>query len=149
MKLVRHNVFETNSSSCHSLSVNENAKIYDTILPDEDGYIYIELSGEYGWEQDTYYNTLDKVDYIGIYARDWTEDSEKYTQILIDVIKEHTGANDVLIDSKNSSWGGKEGYIDHQSVEDRDYHYLFENPELLKKFIFGEGSYFECDNDNH
>lgn len=153
MKLIRHSVFETNSSSCHSVSVTSDTKLTDIPTPNKNGDVLIELEGTYGWEQDIYGNFYDKVDYLGIYARDWAGDrSEEFTQILCDVIKEVSGANEVMIVSKKDmSWGdGKYdmGGIDHQSVEDQDYHYLFEDTDTLKRFLFNTGSYFQTDNDN-
>ena len=59
MKLIRHNVFETNSSSTHSISVVAGAKVYDTIYPNEDGCI--DLAPEYfGWDWEETENDADQ-----------------------------------------------------------------------------------------
>lgn len=46
MKLIRKNVFETNSSSSHSLSINHNKKkVYDTLKVDSKGIVKINCGG--------------------------------------------------------------------------------------------------------
>lgn len=49
MKLIRKNVFETNSSSCHSLSINYDKKqIFDTLKVDSNGVVKIDC-GNYNF----------------------------------------------------------------------------------------------------
>ena len=131
MKTIRHNVFETNSSSTHSISINADTQLFDSIT--HDGTIVLG-HGEYGWEFDTYYSALSKADYC---ALDMGGDPVK-KEMLIRVIKNHTGAKDVIFDLT--------GYIDHQSAGTSDD--AFKNDETLKAFIFGKGSYLETGNDN-
>ena len=50
MKLIRNSVFETNSSSCHSISIGKS-DVYDSVTPDEDGIIRIKPM-EFGWCQE-------------------------------------------------------------------------------------------------
>ena len=40
-KLIRYGVFETNSSSCHSISIDENNKNFtaSSLYVDEDGFV--------------------------------------------------------------------------------------------------------------
>ena len=49
MRLIRNKVFETNSSSCHSISITSDMELNDIPTPDEYGNLFIE-SGEFGWE---------------------------------------------------------------------------------------------------
>ena len=133
MTTTRHNVFETNSSSTHSISINADTQLFDSITPEDDGTIILG-HGEYGWEFETYYNALSKADYC---ALDMGGDPVK-KEMLIRVIKNHTGAKDVIFDLT--------GYIDHQSAGTSDD--AFESDETLKAFIFGKGSYLETGNDN-
>jgi hypothetical protein len=45
---IRHGVFETNSSSCHSISISEDSGgLLDVIYPNNDGIIELE-GGEFG-----------------------------------------------------------------------------------------------------
>ena len=154
MKKTRQQVFETNSSSTHSISIsklNDN-DILDVLIPDEDGNIVLH-GGEFGWELETYNDAQSKASYAAIYVMQWArEDSENFKEILIDIIKEQTGCNEVIFDfsSKYNDESGKEwAYIDHQSVEDKDLHYMFEDPSKLRNFIFNKQSVLETDNDNH
>jgi hypothetical protein len=147
-KLIRNSTFETNSSSCHSISVSSNAGVYDTIYPNNDGTIIVPLN-EFGWEQETYNDALTKLSYLMLYVRDWvtSPDKEKFMDMLINVVKEHTGASAVEFDVNTTGKSWNDGYIDHQSVEDRNYDYLFDEI-ILKEFLFGDGV-LETDNDNH
>lgn len=148
MKLIRNKCFETNSSSCHSISVSSGTKLYDTIEPDEDGIIRIE-GQDFGWEQDTYFDVQSKLSYLLIYIKDWARgQEEKFTDILNKVVKEHTFAKGVELIESDDRWN-PHGYIDHQSVESSDLDYLFADEKLLKDFIFNPDSFIETDNDNH
>ena len=67
------------------------------------------------------------------------------------VIKEQTGCDEIIYnfttsynDEQNRPWS----YIDHQSVENQEYHYIFENEALLRDFIFNRDSVLETSNDN-
>jgi hypothetical protein len=66
------------------------------------------------------------------------------------MVLDHTGASDIdfNFDIDTNDYSFNNGYIDHQSVEDKDLHYLFKDPMLLKAFIFGKGGLVHTDNDN-
>lgn len=146
MKLVRHGVFETNSSSCHSLSVG-NSGVYQSITPNEDNLIVIDDSYEFGWSQEMYTNTDERLAYAYVYAMDWSREyKEEFFNTLQQVVCEHTGASAVL---HNKGEDSGYGYIDHQSVEDGELDYIFKDKGLLKSFIFDRDSWVETDNDNH
>jgi len=154
MKKTRQQVFETNSSSTHSISISElnDNDILDVLIPDEDGNIVLE-GGEFGWDINAYNDAQSKASYAAIYAMEWArDDSENFIKILINVIKEQTGCNEVIFNFSseyNDQSGKKWAYIDHQSVEDKKLHYMFENPSTLRNFIFNKKSVLETDNDNH
>jgi hypothetical protein len=140
--LIRTGVFETNSSSTHSISINNDQGRYESITPDDDGVLRV-FTGEFGWEEERYNDARTKLSYMMIYVRDWCGTmQEHFSNILKQVVKEHTLCEDVVLMDKD-------GYIDHQSVEDNDYHYLFQDPLQLKNFIFNPGSTLTTDNDNH
>ena len=144
---IRKSVFETNSSSTHSLSISDIGGLYQT-LRHSDGIISVPLGFyEFGWEQETYYDAESKLAYMMIYARDWSKGKEKeFFEILKEIVEKQTGC--ILINDE-SEGGYDNGYIDHQSVEDCDLHYMFYEPELIRQFIFNPNSYLETDNDNH
>ena len=158
MKNIRQNVFETNSSSTHSVSIVYGDKSYLTDIPklDENGNINIE-SGEYGWEMHIYKgNVQDRLSYAATYALnyDCSYNEEKIFNyenknllLLIEVIKEYTGANKVIYNENPVDGWAKHGYIDHQSEDEAAT--IFESKESLEAFLFNPKSFFITDNDNH
>lgn len=70
-KLVRTGVFETNSSSSHSLTLSESGT-FDSITPDDDGVIRIK-PGDFGWAIQDFHDPKDKLSYVMIYIRDWMD----------------------------------------------------------------------------
>lgn len=149
---IRQAVFETNSSSSHSLTVATFAEgdILDTLYPNNAGVIVV-VPDDFGWEWKDYSDPQTKLSYCAIYARDWAdEDTEKYLSILTTVIQQQVGT-DVVVQyplEKDKNGNYKSGYIDHQSVESRDLDYLFQEPELLRQFIFNPKSTLSTGNDN-
>lgn len=148
-KLIRNSVFETNSSSCHSISIGKS-DVYDSVTPNEDGVIRLEPM-EFGWKQERYDDTYSKMVYLWIYIRDWCDRvEEEFMETFQRVVCTHTGASSVIMvtDEDAPEWP-RNGYIDHQSVESNDYHHLFYDDNLLKQFLFDCDSWLETDNDNY
>jgi len=166
MQKIRRGIFETNSSSAHSITVDADMKLNNVPLPNEDGSISIGY-GDFGWEIENYNDFGNKAAYLAIYIRDWCgELSSEYKDIFEGLIKKITQCETVTYSYKfwdqiEKSYIGindevckyysnlGEGSIDHQSVEDNDYHYLFEDIELLTAFLFSHEAELNTDNDNH
>jgi hypothetical protein len=139
-KIIRSGVFETNSSSSHSISVADKTKefVLDTIYPDQNGVITL-TGGEFGWGWFKHNDALTKANYAAVS----TLYSESLTDTLIEVIKEQTGAEEVVFgfgeDYSHPNWS----YIDHDSVgtcpKDKDE---------LRNFIFNKNSWLFGGNDN-
>lgn len=147
----RNGVFETNSSSTHSITISaiNSNDILDVLSLNEDGNVVLN-GGEFGWEYENYSDAETKASYMAIYASEWSgEKREEHIEIIKSVIKDQTGCNDVIFNFSSDYNGTNWSYIDHQSVEDRDYDYLFESPNQLKDFIFNKNSTLYTDNDNH
>lgn len=140
MKKIRRNVFETNSSSTHSISIADNLEgIYDTIIPDEDGNVILQ-GGKFGWEVARYNDALTKANYCAI---DNLYDDENI-ELLVKVIKEQTNCNEVILSFSLDGWNYS--YIDHQSRgTSLD---AFESENTLREFIFNPNSVLYTDNDN-
>lgn len=141
---IREGIFETNSSSTHSISLGDGFEMsIDTSwCPDRDGVIKVD-GHEFGWDQETYNEAEYKVSYAWIIVRDWSEDEkEKRHELLDAVIMAQTGATEVWYEPK-------EGYIDHQSVDCDQMGWLFEDVDTLRNFIFNRDSWLETDNDNY
>jgi hypothetical protein len=139
MKNFRTSVFETNSSSTHSISIyNATKGVYDTIVPMENGVIEL-TGGDFGWEWEKYNDALTKANYAALFA----QDDKAMTDMLVEVIKEHTGAKEIDLSQL-------EGYIDHQSDlrEGGDAHKAFDTPQILKNWLFHPESWLFTGNDN-
>lgn len=147
MRKIRQGVFETNSSSTHSISISKNTDgLMDTIHPDSDGVIRLE-GGDFGWEWEQYNDAKTKANYCfsDLTYRDW-KDRDKLViknqdlfDMLVKVIKEHTGAKHIEFEQK--------GYgIDHQS--DGTAYDAFDSEEDLRQFLFNPRSALFTGNDN-
>lgn len=139
-KIIRSGVFETNSSSSHSISVADETKefVLDTLYPDQNGVITLN-GGEFGWEWFKHNDALTKANYAAVS----TLYCESLRDTLIQVIKGQTGAEEVVFgfgeDYSHPNWS----YIDHDSVgtcpKDKDE---------LRNFIFNKNSWLFGGNDN-
>lgn len=162
---VRSGVFETNSSSTHSLSLSPTM---DNMVPPPIpesmlvyGVMYV-IPGEFGWEEETYHDVESKLSYLYTdamshipYERDSktidpnTPESRiefEKLQIIADAVKKYSGV-DVLFNVQRDDYYPF-GYIDHQSYgtcgEVWD-----EGVDGIIRFVFSNNSYFTTDNDNH
>lgn len=143
MKQIREKVFETNSSSSHSITIEpSNDGLYDTIIPDDDGNIIL-TGGEFGWGIEKHTDALTKANYCGVDNLS----NEDNLNILKEVIKKQTGCNEVIIDISEDWKDDNHSYIDHESVGTS--HEAFYSKEDLRDFIFSKNSILYIDNDNH
>lgn len=128
----RYGVFETNSSSMHSLSF-DNSAVTTEVNPDNTLVITLGEGG-YGWGYEKLTTPLEKMDYLAIE----TENSDTKKQMLLDAIaRVYPNAS---IEFKYS------GYIDHQSHE--DIWDDLSSVDDVYKCIFGKSTII-IDNDNH
>lgn len=136
MKKVRQNVFETNSSSSHSITIKDDYLVPNEIPVEQDWEIcngeptmMVELNGFCGW--DNHKTQMEKLAYIimqiayildlshanGFYgspeeikeAREKLYESDEFKE-LEDAICEHAGCKHIRL------YENTEGYIDHESV---------------------------------
>lgn len=138
--IVRHGVFETNSSSTHSISVSNDVEKYDTLFPNEDGVLVFE-GGEFGWEFVKYSDALTKAEYLVTLFKV----HELIDQVLFErVVLDHTGAKSIEYKIKDEF----DAYIDHQSREDMTWTIFNLTYESMKNFIFNPKSLLMTGNDN-
>lgn len=175
MRTIRNSVFETNSSSMHSISFSSDAPIV-TVKE-----LYINASGEYGWEITDYSDPNSKLDYATVaflhivrnevkseLEEDIIDYIDEKLQNVVDCFAKHgvivEFAEDMYkVSSKRYDTAvyitvAVSGYIDHQSApykyndSDSDSSVLADwfanNPEELFKFVFNNSS-IHTDNDNH
>lgn len=134
-KLIRKGVFETNSSSAHSVSIADDSKefVLDTIYPDQDGTIELE-GGQFGWEWFKHNDALTKANYVAA--------TYGLTSALEEAIIEQTGADRVIYtgsDDYDKNWS----YVDHDS-----YGVAPDSKESIRNFIFNKNSWLFGGNDN-
>lgn len=142
MKNIRNSAFETNSSSTHSISIDEKSLVLTSITPDKNGVIYLR-GGQFGWEWDRFTDALTKANYCAVDALH----SVERMQMLKEVIMEHTGAKEVVIQISTEYKDNDDySYIDHQSYGTSDT--AFASKEQLKNFIFSTESVLFTGNDN-
>lgn len=133
-KIIRTGVFETNSSSTHSLSVarEDQEFVMETIYPDQNGVINV-LGQEFGWGWDRYNDAMTKLAYA------FQDSSDHDYDLIKEVVMKQTGATEVNFDEGD-------GYIDHDGVgTTKDIRH---NTEQLRNFIFNKNSWLFIGNDN-
>lgn len=152
MKNIRKGVFETNSSSTHSICV---AKDMDIIIPT---HLHLQF-GEFGWEYDRLDCTVGKASYLytGIqYLGDKTV-MERYWNNLVQTL-ESKGVEVTREDPiyRESTYGDTTytyvdngGYVDHggelrEFIED-----VMSNEDKLLNYLFSPMSFILTGNDNN
>lgn len=148
MRKIREGVFETNSSSVHSL-VYSNGGREPSVLPmDKEGKIVADF-GEFGKDYCIYDTQAEKLSYLltCIYYVSGAFDVEGvyddyYFRILEEYICEYTGAKGIKI------LGETEPYIDHQSIPDYgiDIVNIYDEDAVLN-FIFNKNISLKTDCD--
>lgn len=143
-KQIRQSVFETNSSSTHSISISPDSKgIYETIVPDDNGVIVL-TGGQYGRVWEKYNDPLTKANYcaVDVFKQEDSKD------MLKKVIIEHTGAKDVIFGFTTEYENGnlEYSYIDHDSEGCTCS--AFESEQTLKNFLFNPESWLYLSEDN-
>lgn len=151
---IRPSVFETNSSSSHSLVVSKRDRGYDYDLPvDENGILTIPF-GEFGWGPDILKTPIEKLSYlITDNSRHCYDDDDKSwdelvkevlknsrIQEILDTVKSHCPNIKKIVFKPASSYYPR-GYVDHESVGTSNGI----DPEEL---IFNKGVIIVIDNDN-
>jgi len=154
MKIVRRGIFETNSSSSHSVSIATGS--LSDLLPVQDGTVRVSC-GEFGWGYETHTDSETKLSYLvtslfqKIRADGCTiekdikivKKSNKFL-MLQKVIKEWCNAKIEVVSNMDYYMFG---YIDHQSSGVPDE--VFVNKETIANFLFNPHSILVIDNDNH
>ena len=114
-KQIRNNVFETNSSSQHSLVISEDGLEPSEFTLDENGYIHVGY-GSFGKEYEIYTTQYDKLSYLitlCYYCTNPHQNTENTYQFkyIEDAIRSYIGneCKGIIIDEEY------EPYIDHQS----------------------------------
>ena len=165
MRQIRRGVFETNSSSSHSLTVKgKDYPLSESYLSvEDDGYVHASF-GEFGWGYDKLTGQDEKLSYLCTMAAcadaSMASNEDFYKNVgfiaINDVIKEKCACNGVIIDTPISryvydggSWPEFEGGIDHQSSYGSLQGFLDDYDVTIEQVIFSGGVEIIIDNDNH
>jgi len=142
---IRQSVFETNSSSSHSIIISDKTDgIYDTIdcICDSSDVMVFE-GGEFGREWSRSNDPEIKISYC---ATD-NKDNPERLAMLAKVIAEHVGCKEVefrLTDTEDTEFS-RYYYVDHQSANTSSA--AFESESILKNFLFNPESWIFTGND--
>lgn len=131
-QIIRKGVFETNSSSIHTLTIlNNNESIdYDKMLEDFDKRKYNIEVGEFGWEFEVYNDPISILEYIYSFAfqRDNETDSQQnYVSKLKSLLP-----NTNFIEPEDDYYY----FIDHCYDWENQLDFIFENKENLAELMF-------------
>jgi hypothetical protein len=137
MKVTRLAVFESTSSSSHSISFSTGIPSRVDMLPRSDDGYHIS-TGEFGWGPETHTDAVTKASYCLTYAKNKPDKLEMLRNTL-----EAEGFNPLHFDGVES----EDGYIDHQSDDVGES--AFSSSSKLLRFIFDPQSRLVIDNDNH
>lgn len=146
MKIIRKNVFETNSSSTHSISIS---KFNDYILPKEINFTF----GEFGWEFSKYTSSFDKASYlytiIHYFNGHYTGVPNKYDEFM-NKIKKYLDEDGIKYTFQEFSGGYCKGYVDHGG-DDGALEFIeavLKDKEHLLRYLFSDNSEIHTGNDN-
>lgn len=144
-KQIRKCVFETNSSSTHSICISKDPIILENI----DTKHVCFSSGEFGWEFATYSDLLSKASYLYEAICAVYPEEEKRSEVLNTLYNmlSHYGIECTFLPKKKDSWGFEEGYIDHGSETSDFVNAVLHNENRLLRYLFGN-SFVKTGNDN-
>jgi len=142
MRQVRLGVFETNSSSTHSLCITK-----EVVEPSTKSIDF--RFGEFGWEFDEYNTTQEKASYLytGIY--------ENGLEVFIDQIKKYLNSDNIYYTfeepkyyTSNNCKFFDSGFVDHGGELISFIKDVCSNKEKLYSYLFSNDSFVLTGNDN-
>lgn len=152
---IRKSVFETNSSSIHSICISGSDRF--SKFPNEK--ISVDFD-EYGWGYDRLDTAHQKLSYVltSIQYYDSSVNDEdietlyesKYYVWLKEMVKDYCGC-EINLEAYDSRWCSM-GYVDHQSTDTLNEHWSHDEStfkENMKELIFNDKYTIIIDNDNH
>lgn len=160
---IRCGVWQTNSSSEHSVSISKK-KMMNFALPelDEEDYL-VACFDEFGWEIRSYNSPMIKLSYAltmvaMVHSHEFYSEEEFYElddfKMIEDVVKNKISdckGIQMAEHSFDNEFCGIDGYIDHQSYECYSclQDFLNDYDITLEDFIFNADVILQTDNDNH
>lgn len=164
MKIVeRNSMFETNSSSTHTLAIRKcrvDKDIEDYI--NEHGLGIAVLGGQFGWEDEVYNDPVTKLSYLysiicsGLYD-EFVIRKEQMRRILVNAgftpvfeeMRPITYRDAPDADTYVEPLNGRHIYVDHSHQWSGNFlEKVFEDEDLFLSFVFSPDSYIVTTNDN-
>ena len=154
MKKLRSNVFETNSSSCHSLVIDKKSD-YDTIP--NNGISELE-GGQFGWGYKELTIPIERLNYVAVIIYILKDIVKPFKSIdyntclknFESVVYKQTGATKLIYNFSTSDYKHSNySYIDHQSCDSEGRFKFLLDPEKIRNLIFRNSSIIIIDNDQH
>lgn len=142
---VRKGLFETNSSSVHSIVIGNNGEDIHKGLPTTLGF----YGGEFGWEHEVYTDTDSKASYLYtsiVNCRSDINVEDTLKRIKQILAKWNVKAVFEELDENNNFRGFC--YVDHAYDNIELINELTTNEDLLMNYLFSSGSSVETGNDN-
>ena len=141
---IRRSIFETNSSSTHSVCITKNNH---TLIPDA----ACTFSNMYfGWEEKTYRDSLHKAAYLYaamVSLAKSDQELEKWKNHIFETLEEN-GIKCTFEPVKHDEYGGKCLGIDHPQELERFVAMVLHNKKRLLRYLFSEESFVVTGNDN-
>lgn len=161
---VRRSVFETNSSSTHSISIIKESDI------DEFPNTLVFGKGEFGWEFDIHYDTVTKAEYLWEAITSCLKDIDKVNnaiKFITETLAKHNikaifpyadnmkvkthkynGSTYTYIQFMNDEDEKDDGYVDHGNELGDFLEDVLSNENKLMNYLFDYNSYVSTGNDN-
>lgn len=138
---IRNGVFETNSSSTHSICI---AKDVELTIPRSLHFSF----GEFGWACDTLQSVDEKASYLytGLFASDMKDEIEQIVATLTSKGIDVTCEEAVYVDG--NSYAENEGYVDHANELTDFLSAVCSDEDRLMRYMFSDLSFIITGNDN-
>ena len=150
-KIIRQNVFETNSSSCHAICICTDKKLLEEIKHPK--YLYFGI-GKHGWEFETLSTPEEKANYLYTGILSCYKDKSKEKIEKLENMLSSFGCTAEFATPKWWEYEGEVyldsdcGYVDHSDELKEFIDEILDNPTLLYNYLFSDNSYVLKGNDN-
>lgn len=140
-KQIRKGVFETNSSSTHSICIAKNC---DLIIPENLHFSF----GEFGWERNKLDSDYEKASYLytGLFHNERHEDFKKIIEYL-ETQKIYTTFEEPIYE-EGKTWADNDGYVDHADELNEFLNDICNDNNKLMQYLFSPLSFILTGNDN-
>ena len=136
---VRAGVFETNSSSTHSLCIT-HSNLYNDMHKEIDFRMQ-----DFGWEECKYNDCQSKANYM--YTALCNNEEDDLILILADVLRTQ-GIKATFEDPKDPKYSGDKAYIDHSYELNDVFRDIILDENKLLRYLFSTESFILTGNDN-